>query len=505
MARANKDDGTVFLYDLSSGIPQLSGSLNDPPSNEGFGEVMLRDRNRLIIGAPDDYSGIIDYKGAVYLYEIVNGTPVMVEKIWNPDGPFTGDRFGTAVESAGDFIFVGTPFNDDSPLSDVGSVYIYDVSTQPAQWVDTIENTTAPWRDDKFGNSLAYKDGRLYIGAPGKRYSSTNYPGIVRWHNVDENGQASEYNDGRIWPPNRADNDGADFGSKVIIRGNTMVVTAPGDYLGEANRGAVYVYDISGEEPALLHTIENPETNSNRFGSAAQFNGDKLLIGMGFDDTLGTNTGLAYLYDMTGPSPVLEKTFNNPHPSNSDYYGLSVGMGNGMYFIGSYGEDTNVLNEGRIYVYGEADETLNPTGLVIDSGVVQQGSVESLESSDNQHLVTARNAQSLNAVVSVQVTGHAFIQYPSSLELTVEAGVFSRVQVTQSVLLYNVDTGLYEEVDSKSASRLGDTTSTIAISSDPGRFVNHATGEVKAIIRFEAMRRRASFSSRIDHVELTLE
>lgn len=506
LARSSANDGTVFLYDITTGLPQYVGSLNDPPSHEGFGESMKKDGSRIVIGAPRDYSGIVDYKGAVYIYDLIDGQPVFIEKIWNPVGPFQGDLFGTSVESAGDFVFVGTPQNDRGQLTDVGSVYVYDVSSGTGVLTDTIEHN-ASTRDELLGNSLVYHNGWLYVGIPGRRHSSQFVTGSVRWFSIDENGQADYSSQNRLFPPDPSTSDDADFGSAMVRSGNTLVVTAPGSYDGVQNVGVVYVYDISNVTPVLQHTIFSPIADSReRFGSSVSFDGSKLVVGNFLDDSAGTNAGIAYVFDMTGETPSLEMTLHNPNPSNSDYFGSATAVGNGLVFVGAYQEDTVVRNDGRVYVYGDgALDILTPNTQEVYEGVLQQGGIADLSESDNEYVVASRNSQSVNARINFEVSGNSNFHYPSTIEITVESQVFARRTVTQKVLLYNYDSNSFEVVDSRVASRFSDEVASIIVSNNAGSFVDSSSGEVKARVEFVSDQRRSRFSARIDQVKWTLE
>ncbi|MEW6497232.1 MAG: CHAT domain-containing protein, partial [Cyanobacteriota bacterium] len=87
-----------------------------------------------------------------------------------------------------------------------------------------------------------------------------------------------------------------------------------------------------------LATFLNPNSDKNggdEFGRAVAAVGDYILIGVPFDDTLGKDAGIAYLFDRQGN---LLKPFTIPNPAPGDEFGFSVaGLGTNLAIIGAPG------------------------------------------------------------------------------------------------------------------------------------------------------------------------
>ena len=103
------------------------------------------------------------------------------------------------------------------------------------------------------------------------------------------------------------------------------------------------------QTPVLLRTFNNPTPAvGDNFGQCmAALGQDRVLIGAPYDDTYGTNAGVAYLFHTNG---TLLTTFTNPHPTISystlgDWFGKAIStLGNDLVVIGA-------PYEGKVYLF----------------------------------------------------------------------------------------------------------------------------------------------------------
>ena len=73
----------------------------------------------------------------------------------------------------------------------------------------------------------------------------------------------------------------------------------------------------------LLRTFQKPTPVANdNFGYSVAAVGSNVLVGASRDDTGASNAGAAYLFDSS--TGALLRTFLNPTPAASDYFGCSV-------------------------------------------------------------------------------------------------------------------------------------------------------------------------------------
>ena len=345
--------GVAYVFDLASGTPTVPVvTLNNPApaSLDFFGHAVAISGTRVVVGAYRDDAGAND-AGSVYVYDIGTATPtVPVATLSNPT-PAAFDIFGNSVAISGTRVVVGAP-QDDTGASDAGSAYLYDLASgTPTVPVLTISNPT-PASSEAFGRAVAISGTRVVIGAP-----QDNGGGNL-------NGAAYVYDVGSGTPtvpvatlnnPTPALLDG--FGSAVAIFGTRIVVGAPQDDAGATDTGSAYVYDLtSGTPNAPVVTMNNPGPGQfDNFGQSVAISSSRVAIGVPTDDLGAKDAGTVYLYDPSGGSPnVPASTLNNPGPSIQNTFGVSVAISGSRMVVGASGDDTGASNGGRAFVYNLA-------------------------------------------------------------------------------------------------------------------------------------------------------
>ena len=89
----------------------------------------------------------------------------------------------------------------------------------------------------------------------------------------------------------------------VAISGNLAIVGAFGeDDAGGTNSGKAYIFDVT--TGSLLHTLHNPNADgtsiSDWFGHSVAISGNRVVVGAVYeDDAGGTDSGKVYIFDAT--------------------------------------------------------------------------------------------------------------------------------------------------------------------------------------------------------------
>ena len=86
--------------------------------------------------------------------------------------------------------------------------------------------------------------------------------------------------------------------------------------------------------------------------------GTRVVIGGVQDDTVATDSGSAYVYNLAGTTPttpvaVLKKTV----PAASDFFGVSVAISGTRVVVGAHSDDTGASNAGAAFVFDLAGAT----------------------------------------------------------------------------------------------------------------------------------------------------
>ena len=141
-----------------------------------------------------------------------------------------------------------------------------------------------------------------------------------------------------------------------------------------------------------------------------------------------------------------------------------------------------------------------PTGFAVTRGLQSGGSLADLWESDNLDLSGQRSATDLQSRIEFEVEHFSAIANPSLMEFQVEAAVFARGAINQTIEMFDFENGDWVEVDSRLASRFSDSTTAAQPSGPLTRFVEPGTQRVLSRVRFQSPNPRRLFSAGVDQL-----
>lgn len=275
------NSGIVHLYELTpSGSWSLEASkLPFNPTNNsefGFAVALARNGDRVVVGAPKEYSGSSNVNstpiytkpgaGAAYVYRReVTATPVPVtnwvqEAYLKASNPDQNDWFGysVAMNEAGDTLVVGA-HNEDGNFAGVNG------------------------GQGNNGGSLSFDRGAAYV--------FQRIPGTTNWSQV-----------AYLKPFGFNTNSGAQdyFGWSTAISGDTILV---GAYNGV--RDATYVFARSNGVWTTRQRLTNSGPTTVGFGYAVAIEGNVAAISAQRDSTGANRAGAAFVYNGFAVAPPL--------------------------------------------------------------------------------------------------------------------------------------------------------------------------------------------------------
>lgn len=344
------NSGSAYIFDLSSGTPELAILSIDnpgPASNDEFGRAVALAGTRLLVGADGDNTGSSS-AGSAYVFELSSGTPdIPVFTINNPS-PSSNEEFGSSVAISGSIVVVGSS-RDDKGASNSGGVAVFDLNSgNPQQPLLLIDNP-APTINDYFGSSVAVSGAIVAIAAIQDDQGATN-AGTVYIYNINSSVPGVPL----ITIPNPSPQSQDEFGNSLAISGDTLVVGSSRNNTGADDAGSVYVFDLASPTPGVpAHVIDNPDPAAGDwFGSSVGLSGSRLLVGAPRDDAGAPNAGSAYVFDLGSPTPTLPVALlANPAPALNDEFGFSVAVSGTNVVIGSRMDDNFAADAGDVMVY----------------------------------------------------------------------------------------------------------------------------------------------------------
>jgi hypothetical protein len=159
------------------------------------------------------------------------------------------------------------------------------------------------------------------------------------------------------------------FSLSVGISGTRVVVGAPLDDTGGTDSGRAYVYDLAGATPRTpVITMNNPNLGPNprdydHFGNSVAIAGTWAVVGAPYTDIGSDNAGSAYVYDLASALPAVPiVTLTNPSPAVEAWFGWSVALSGTRLVVGAPHNDIRAP-EGTAYIYDVTGP--NPTVPVI--------------------------------------------------------------------------------------------------------------------------------------------
>lgn len=332
---------------IATAFPALAQSPSTtfpgPGETALYGSSVATDGDLLVIGAPGDDTNA-ENAGLVKVYQASTG--ILLHTLLNPS-PSANDNFGYAVAISGNRIVVGA-YLDSTGATSAGTVYVYDLTTpSPTVPVLTLNKPAPILAEDRFGNAVGISGTYIVVGAYQSGASDVGSAYIYSLTSLTPTTPIATLN-------NPTPLSSAWFGSSVAISGSRVVVGASGNDVGAAAfAGQAFIYDAASPTPAaIVHTINNPAAAAfDSFGASVSISGTRVVIGANHDDTNGTDSGSAYVYEIASGTPTLVATLNNPAIANDDWFGSSVAISGLRVVVGALNNDTGGISSGRAYVY----------------------------------------------------------------------------------------------------------------------------------------------------------
>jgi len=276
--------GMVYVFSADAkGVWRASRKLSAPAAanGDGFGSAIGIDGNTLLIGSAKADSG----RGVVYMFtRDASGGWRESGRITAPGDRTTDDGFGSALLVSGDRAFVST-----GPERRRGAVYVFE-RTADTWAAETTFTPTDTMPNSAFGTALAASGSRLMIGSS-RADSGT---GAVYVYTRDAAGAWKM--EIRIPSPGPMTGRNANFGSAIVLRGDTALIGAANDRVA----GAVWVFardTVQNRWNPVNRTLPFDGAFGSRFGSAIAEVGKELWVG-----SVGANGFSGRVYRVTRDS-----------------------------------------------------------------------------------------------------------------------------------------------------------------------------------------------------------
>ena len=353
-----------FLFKLTASDGAANASGNDFGFSTGIGT------DRIVVGAPYRFGDDPNHPqaGAVYMFDFSGNQLGII----STSDPAAYEYFGKNVaigKTVGDNKIVAGKLGDDSPHPSVGSpanggsAYIFDLdgSNEIKIYASDAQN------QDEFGTEVGIGQSIIYVGAPG----AIGYPNRGRKvYRFDFSGNqlgiitASDMNNANIDPNSPIV---GDFGWSIAVAplGTNKIVigdrkNTPG--VGKTSAGAAYIYDLDGSNEIKI-TASNG-TQYDYFGDSVGIGSNRIVVGAPAADTTGgtPGQGAVYIFDLSGNQLGI---ITSSDGVSGDSFGQGVAIESDKIIVSAPGDQIGgQTNVGSIYVYdldGTNESKMSPT------------------------------------------------------------------------------------------------------------------------------------------------
>jgi hypothetical protein len=149
------------------------------------------------------------------------------------------------------------------------------------------------------------------------------------------------------------------FGWSVGISGNTAIVGAVRDDDNGNDSGSAYLFDVTtGAQLAKLTPSDGAEGDA--FGGSVAISGNLAIVSAEGDDNNGSNSGSAYLFDVTTGTQLAKLIAGDG--AAIDLFGESVSIAGNRAIVGARLNDDQGIDSGSAYLFSTVPE---PSALLL--------------------------------------------------------------------------------------------------------------------------------------------
>ncbi len=335
-------------------VQQAKLAAGDSAANDSHGFSVAISGDTAIVGAPRNSGGTgLQSRGSAYVYirSSTSGAWTQQQKLSPSDGATT-DQFGYSVAINGNTIAVGRYNTTTGQNRADGKVYIFTRTGMVWTETQTLQSNDLA-QGDLFGNSLAFENDTLVVGALNKNNGNNFFQGAA-YVFTRTNGAGAFAQQAKL---TASDGVSADFfGYSVAVSGDSIIVGAT-SLAGQPNsKGKAYIFTRSGSswtEQQILQASDG--ANGDAFGYSVGISNETAVVGARLDvvGTLG-EIGSAYVFNRSGAAwtEAQKLTAAESTPRN-DTFGASVAIKGDIIAIGSPAHEFvgSIANHGAVYVF----------------------------------------------------------------------------------------------------------------------------------------------------------
>ena len=459
-------DYTTIKYDTDGNL-LWTASYDGPTNEDDYAyALVVDDAGNVYVTGWSGGGGHLQYRDYATLKYDTDGNQLWVQR-YNGPGNSWDEARALAVDSVGNVFVTGLSTGSDGYLD--YATFKYDPDGNQL-W---IQRYNGPGNGNDFSNALA-------VDAAGNVYVTGNSTGSGT--NYDYATLKYDPNGNQLWERRyNGPGNGLERPSALALDGaDNVYVTGYSEGSGTSQDFATMKYDSDGA--LLWERRYNDPANGSDSARALELDGVGNVYVTGYSEGAGTGYDYATLkYDPDG-NLLWEQRYNG---GGSDRPNALAVDGTGNVYVAGLSEGAGTGYDYATIKYSQDANFVVPDSFLVVRGLLTGGGLGDLFISDDLRL-DVRAGLTLffgEAPLQVLVVGTSPVEVPGELRFKYEASV-NTPGLTQSIQLFNYVTSLYEEVD-LSVPGASDAIVEVVITTDPGRFVQAGTREMRAKVVYQ--------------------
>lgn len=371
------DVGKAYIYMRSGNAWSIQDSLtaSDASAGSNFGYSVAIDGDYAIVGAPFwDSTGTSNFTeaGKVFFF-MRSGSTWSEQAAFTSSDPEEDQFFGWSVDIDGEYAVVGA-YKDDEIARNAGAAYTFirsdDIWSEQEKLVASDLET-----NDRFGQAVSISGDWVVVGSYYDDDSGRNAGAAIFFQRSGTTWTEQD----KVTPTM---NDSLHFfGFSVSIDGDYVIVGAPATNADPQAPGSAYIYNRSGTTWNLQEEVTASDgANGDWFGLAVSISGDYAIVGAAKDHVglpVVQDCGSVYSFLRSGSQWNEKNRINASDNAVNDLYGHSVAIDGNYSIVGAPQNDSTGIGAdvGSAYIYHSIDDLSLPVTLLSFEAIANINSI----------------------------------------------------------------------------------------------------------------------------------
>jgi hypothetical protein len=306
-----------------------------------FGKSCALDGNRLAVGA---FAATTARPGSVHVYEFVAGKWVQTARLLASDGG-PGDQLGNSVGISGDLVVSGAEYHDDLAGNNCGAAYLFERGAD-GRWREIQKLQPHDARAQlNFGEYVAIEGTVAVIGA---RFDNTlgNNAGAAYVFERQANGSWLETKK-LLGSAGKRNDLSADT---LAIDGGRILMSSYRSDASGGHSGSAYLFEkVNGAWTEVAHLVANDGAGELSRGVA--LDGDRAVLGARLESTNGSAAGAGYVFEKWNGQWIQTAKLVPESARALDWVGEAVAVRGDTIVLSGHHHDLIGSNSGVAYVF----------------------------------------------------------------------------------------------------------------------------------------------------------